>query len=342
MVPCLYLPSLAPRCRNINPSSFALTLTLSLLLTFGSGDEPRHVVVPGWPSLPENHVTGQCVGIGADSQNRVFVFHRSGRVWSQPFPAEPIAADTVSVLDGKTGYLLDSWGSGQFILPHGLTIDSQGNIWLTDVGLHQVFKYSPGGERLLTLGEARVPGTDTSHFNLPTDVAVLPDGSFYISDGYRNTRVVKFTADGRYEFEWGSKGSGPGKFDLPHGITLDATGDVYVCDRSNSRIQVFDARGKFLKQWKGPQIGRPYGIATAPDDHLFLVDGGDPEATPDHQGKVVELNPEGNVIDTFSGPGLSPGRLQLGHDLAVGPDGAVYVAEATGKRVQKFVPVANE
>ena len=327
----------------MNPRPFALTLTLSLLflVTHATGGEPKHVVVPGWPALPENQTPGQCVGIGVDAQNRVFIFHRSGRVWSQPFPADPIAANTISVLDGKTGALLDSWGAGQFILPHGLTIDSQGNVWLTDVGLHQVFKYSPAGEGLLTLGEARVPGADASHFNLPTDVAVLPDGSFYVSDGYRNTRIVKFTADGRHEFEWGAKGSGPGQFDLPHGITLDAAGRVYVCDRSNSRIQVFDPRGKFLKQWKGPQIGRPYGIATAPDGHLFLVDGGDPDEKPDHQGKVVELDFQGTVIDSFSGPGLSPGRLQLGHDLAVGPDGAVYVAEATGKRVQKFIPVAD-
>src|SRR5690606_40201954 len=139
--------------------------------------------------------------------------HRSGRTWSKSFPSGPIAADTVSIIDGNTGALLDSWGAGAFLLPHGLTIDSQGNVWLTDAGLHQVFKYSAEGKKLLTLGEAGVSGSDAGHFNLPTDVAVRPDGSFYVSDGYGNTRVVKFSAEGVYEFEWGSKGDQPGQFD---------------------------------------------------------------------------------------------------------------------------------
>lgn len=319
------------------PLLVAWLLSGAALLSPAEAAEPRHTVVPSWPALPEGHSLGQCVGVGVDARNRVFVFHRSGRTWSQPFPAEPIAAATVSVIDGSTGKLLDAWGAGEFILPHGLSIDGKGNVWLTDVGLHQVFKYSPEGRKLLTLGEARVPGADAGHFDLPTDVAVLPDGSFYVSDGYRNTRVVKFSAQGQYESEWGTKGDGPGQFDLPHGITVDAAGRIYVCDRSNSRIQVFDEAGAFLQQWKGPHVGRPYGIGTGPNGHLYLVDGGDPADKPDRQGKVVELDASGTVIDTFSGPGLSPGRLQLGHDLAIGPDGAVYVAEATGKRVQKFV-----
>lgn len=323
-------------------SPFAALVLAWFLVPFRVGSaEPRYEVVPGWPVLTNPPSLGQCVGVGVDSGNRVFVFHRSGRTWSDPAPAEPIAADTVSVFDGTTGARLDSWGAGRFLLPHGLTIDPRGTVWLTDVGLHQVFQFTPQGGELRVLGEARVPGADRAHFALPTDVAVSPDGSLYISDGYRNTRVVKFDATGRYVSEWGTKGSGPGQFDLPHGLTLDAAGRVCVCDRSNSRIQVFDAGGTFLGQWKGPRIGRPYGIGTAPDGHLFLVDGGDPADPVDQRGKVVKLDPRGTVVATFSGPGLAPGRLQLGHDIAVGPDGAVYVAEATGKRVQKFVPVVE-
>jgi peptidylamidoglycolate lyase len=148
---------------------------------------------------------------------------------------------------------------------------------------------------------------------------------------------VKFAADGRYEFEWGGKGDAPGKFNLPHGIAVDSHGRVIVCDRTNSRLQVFDARGKFLTQWKGAHIGRPYGVAVGTDDHVFSVDGGDPTAEPAERGKVVELDAEGRVLDTFGSPGKGPGQFQLGHDIAVGPDGAVYVAEGSGKRVQKFV-----
>ena len=149
--------------------------------------------------------------------------------------------------------------------------------------------------------------------------------------------MVKFTADGQYEFEWGTKGDAPGQFNLPHGIAVDARGRVFVCDRTNSRIQVFDARGKFVDQWKGPQIGRPYGVAVAANGHVFLIDGGDPAQNESERGKAVELDAEGRVLDTFGAFGKEPGQFQLGHDIAVGPDGSVYVAEGAGKRVQKFV-----
>jgi peptidylamidoglycolate lyase len=308
-----------------------------LLCTTAVFAQPQHEVVPDWPKLPENHVLGLCAGVGVDAQNRVFVFHRSGRKWSNPFPTEPIAKPTVSVIDGATGKLLSSWGENRFIMPHGLTFDHAGNVWLTDVGLHQVFKCTPEGKVLLTLGERAKPGNDHTHFNLPTDVAVLRDGSFYVSDGYKNTRAVKFSADGKFEFEWGAKGKGPGEFHLPHGIAIDTQGRVIVCDRENERLQVFDAKGLFLHEWKGPQVGKPYGIEIGPNGHLFVIDGGSPSLKPELRGKAVELDAEGEVIDTFGSFGKEPGQFQLGHDIAVGPDGAVYVAEGTGARVQKFV-----
>lgn len=179
-----------------------------LLTQAAPAQTPRHEVVPDWPRLPEQHVLGLCAGVGVDAQNRVFVFHRSGRKWSNPFPKEPIAGPTVSIIGADSGRLLACWGERRFIMPHGLSLDPEGNVWLTDVGLHQVFKCTPEGRVLLTLGEAGVPGADKAHFNLPTDVAVLGDGSFYVSDGYKNTRVIKFSAEGRFEFEWGAKGGG--------------------------------------------------------------------------------------------------------------------------------------
>jgi peptidylamidoglycolate lyase len=299
--------------------------------------EPRHELVASWPALPEGHELGLCAGVGVDSHNHVFVFHRCGRAWTNPFPTEPIAEPTVSVIEGQTGKLVSSWGAGTFIMPHGLTVDRDDNVWLTDVGRHQVFKFTHDGRLLLTLGERGQPGADQFHFNLPTDVAVLADSSFYVSDGYKNTRVVKFAADGRYEFEWGRKGAVPGEFNLPHGIAVDAAGRVLVCDRSNSRLQVFDVRGKFLEEWKGPHIGRPYGVSAGPDGHVFVIDGGDPSLAPADRGKAVELDAAGRVVDTFGSYGRAPGQFQTGHDIAVGPDGAVYVAEGAGKRVQKFV-----
>ena len=317
-----------------------LALLLALLTPWAQAADPappRHVVVTNWPALPASHVLGQCTGVGVDSRNRVFVFHRSGRTWTTPFPTEPVAAPTVTVLDAATGKLLSSWGAGEFIMPHGLTLDSADNVWLTDVGRQQVFKYTPEGKLLLTLGERGVAGADATHFNLPTDVAVLKDGSFYVSDGYRNTRVVKFTAEGRYDFEWGGKGAGPGQFNLPHGVAVDPAGRVIVCDRSNSRLQVFDPKGKFVAEWKSPQIGRPYGVSVGPEGHIYAIDGGDAPLKQPDRSKAVELDAEGRVVDRFGGYGTGPGQFQLGHDIAVGPDGAVYVADASGHRVQKFV-----
>lgn len=317
-------------------ASFVVFVFLALGVRLPAADS-RYEVVPGWPALPADHGLGLCAGVGVDSHQRVFVFHRCGRQWSTPFPTEPIAAATVTIIDGPTGKLLGSWGENQFIMPHGLTIDHEDNVWLTDVALHQVFKFTSDGKLLLTLGERGVPGSDQAHFNLPTDVAVLRDGSFYVSDGYRNTRVLKFGADGRFEFEWGAKGNAPGQFNLPHGIAVDARGRVYVCDRSNSRLQIFDAKGAFVGEWKGPHIGRPYGVEIGPEGHVFIIDGGEPSVKQAERGKAVELDSEGKVVDTFGSYGAEPGQFRLGHDIAVGSDGAVYVAEGTGQRVQKFV-----
>jgi len=316
----------------------SLLLVIQILTGFTLlATDSHHEVVTDWPKLPEAHVLGLCAGVGVDAQNRVFVFHRSGRKWSNPFPTEPIEAPTVSVIDGTSGKLLSSWGANMFIMPHGLTVDHESNLWLTDVGLHQIFKFTPEGRLLLTLGERGKPGNDHSHFNLPTDVAVLRDGSFYVGDGYKNTRVMKFTTDGKFEFEWGTKGKGNGQFNLPHGIAIDAQGRVIVCDRENERLQVFDAKGGFLHEWKGPQIGKPYGVEISINGHIFIIDGGSPSLKPAERGKAVELDSHGQVLDTFGSFGKEPGQFQLGHDIAIDPDGAVYVAEGTGARVQKFV-----
>ena len=293
-------------------------------------------VVHGWPQLPDGRVLGQATGVDLDSRGNVFVFHRAGRMWSED-PALPLIAEpTVEVFDGGSGRHLRSWGANLFAMPHGLTIDHQDNLWVTDVLLHQVFKFSPSGELLLTLGRARVAGADRAHFNLPTDVAVLPDGSFYVSDGYENTRVLKFSATGEYEFEWGSKGSAPGEFDLPHAIDVDAAGRVYVADRSNARVQVFDPAGKFLAQWRNPELGRPYSIAVR-GNRAVIVDGGDqPERGLDRSGGA-EVNLDGRVLARFGRFGNYDGQFRLAHDVAIAPDGSVFVVDAWGQRVQKFV-----
>jgi len=298
----------------------------------------RYDVVHGWPELPPGEILGQATGVDVDSKGNVWVFHRAGREWSEPFPIEPIGRPTVWVFDGRSGRLLTSWGANTFIMPHGPTIDRDDNVWLTDVGRHQVFKFAPDGRQLLALGEARVPGDDARHFNLPTDVAVAEDGSFFVSDGYGNSRVLHFAADGTLIKTWGTKGTGPGEFDLPHGIAIDDRGRVLVADRSNARVQVFEQSGRFLDQWQGAELGRPYAATPGQKNRVFIADGGDqPEAPPDRAGVAV-VDADGQLLARFGRFGNYDGQFRLAHDIAVAKDGAVYVVDAWGQRVQKFVP----
>src|SRR5580698_5097735 len=254
------------------------------------GGYPNYHVVHGWPVLPEGEVLGSVSGIGVDSHGSVFVFHRAGRSWpeSDVLDLTPIARPTIDVFDGHSGALLGRWGANRFAMPHGLSIDGHDNVWLTDVALQQVFKFSHEGELLLTLGERGVAGDDERHFNRPTAVAAAPDGSFYVSDGYRNTRVMKFSAAGKFLFQWGTKGSAPGQFNLPHGVALDSAGHIYVADRGNERIQVFDSAGHYLTEWAGKQFGRPYALALDRRGQVYVADGGDqPEGPPDRSAWVL-------------------------------------------------------
>jgi DNA-binding beta-propeller fold protein YncE len=222
-------------------------------------------------------------------------------------------------------------------MPHGLSVDRNDNVWLTDVALHQVFEFSHDGKPVLTIGERAIAGNDAKHFNRPTEVAVAADGSFYVSDGYRNTRVMKFSPAGAFLFQWGTKGTGPGQFDLPHGVAVDHAGFVYVSDRSNARVQIFDPTGKYIREWKSTVIGRPYDVAIAPDDTAVIVDGGDqPEAPPDRSAFVV-VRRDGSVVERFGRWGNYDGQFEMAHCVAVGKDGSVYVGDITGGRVQKFV-----
>jgi len=286
--------------------------------------DPAYQVVHGWPLLPDGFAFGHVSGVGVDSHNHVWVFHRGDR---------PILC-----FDGPSGKILASFGDGMFTTAHGLTLDRQDNIWITDTGSHIVQKFSHKGELLLTLGAKGVPGLDPFHFNRPTDVAIGPDGAVYVSDGYGNNRVVKFDASGAYLTEWGSRGDKPGEFDLPHGIAADARGRIYVADRSNARVQVFESNGKFIAQWKSPQLGRPWGL-TARDGSIFVVDGGDMKPKPPDRGRVSRADPDGKILDQFGSFGSYDGQFYWAHDVAAGADGAVYVADVhLGMRIQKFLP----
>lgn len=294
-------------------------------------------VVHGWPSLPEGHILGQATGVAVDTHNHVLVFHRAGREWREPFPNELIESPTIMMFDGDSGALLAEWGEDLFVMPHGLAVDEQNNIWVTDVGRHQVFKFTHDGSLLLTVGTAMLAGADSSHFNRPTDVAVSPSGKFYVSDGYTNTRVVKFSSTGQFEFQWGTRGSGPGQFDLPHGIALDDEGRVFVADRGNARVQVFNAQGRFLSEWKSKALGTPYAVAIGANARVYVIDGGDQPKEPPDRSRALRLKMNGTIEAIFGQFGNYDGQFRLDHDIEVGNDDAVYVVDAWGMRVQKFV-----
>jgi peptidylamidoglycolate lyase len=341
---------------NVRREAIALVIACALLCAAACSPPPTRVspkvqgvtatasfggyrVVHGWPRVPEGEILGWVVsGVGVDSRGDVFVLHRAGRDWpaSDLLDLRPILRPTVLVFDSGTGELRSAWGASIFAMPHGLTLDYNNNVWITDVALQQVFKFSHEGRLLLTIGERGVAGKDAAHFDRPTKVAVAPNGAFYVSDGYRNSRVVKFAPDGRFVLEWGSKGSGPGQFDLPHGIALDARGRVYVADRTNARVQIFDGDGRYISEWKGEAFGRPFDIAVAPDGTAFVADGGDMPANPPDRSGVVVVR-EGIVTERFGRFGVYDGELYRAHDLAASKDGVVYVGDANG-RVQKFVP----
>jgi peptidylamidoglycolate lyase len=295
-------------------------------------------VVHGWPALAEGYVLGQVSGVALDAHGDVLVFHRADHPWLAAPDTVLITQPTILRLDAATGVIKEALGAGLFIVPHGLRVDAKGHLWVTDVGLQQVFELDATGKILRSFGTAGVAGTDATHFDQPTDVAVAPDGTLYISDGYGNSRVVELSASGAFVKEWGTFGTGPGQFDTPHSIALDDAGRVYVADRGNARIQRFDRDGKFLDEWHGQELGRPWAVTVAADGSVFVVDGGDQNPTPPDHSRLLRLDQSGKVLESWGSFGNYDGQLYWGHALAVSPGGDVFVGDVHyGMRVQKFV-----
>jgi peptidylamidoglycolate lyase len=299
--------------------------------------DKRYELVQGWPHLQKGYVLSQVTGVGVDSNQNIFLFHRAGRAWREPFPDSVISSNTVLMLDRHTGEVLNSWGAGYFIMPHGLTVDKDNNIWVTDVALQQVFKFTHNGKLLMKLGEEKVADNDASHFNRPTDVAVAADGSFYVSDGYRNSRVVKFSAAGQYLSEWGKKGSKPGEFNIPHAIDLDDKGNVYVADRENNRVQEFDATGKFLMQWRDASVDKLYSVTIdKTKQQLFAVDYQVALFLFVKGSNIIQFDGSGHVLHQFGRAGFYDGPKCRYHDIAMDNEGSIYVGDILNNRIQKF------
>ncbi|XP_010830272.1 PREDICTED: peptidyl-glycine alpha-amidating monooxygenase isoform X4 [Bison bison bison] len=303
-----------------------------------------------WPGV--YLLPGQVSGVALDPQNNLVIFHRGDHVWDgnsfdskfvyQQRGLGPIEEDTILVIDPNNAAVLQSSGKNLFYLPHGLSIDKDGNYWVTDVALHQVFKLDPKSKEgpLLTLGRSMQPGSDQNHFCQPTDVAVDPDtGTIYVSDGYCNSRLVQFSPSGKFITQWGEaspeSSPKPGQFRVPHSLALvPPLGQLCVADRENGRIQCFKTDTKeFVREIKHPSFGRNVFAISYIPGLLFAVNGKpyfeDQEPV---QGFVMNFS-SGEIIDVFK-----PVRkhFDMPHDIAASEDGTVYVGDAHTNTVWKF------
>ncbi|PKB72104.1 MAG: hypothetical protein BZY87_01850 [SAR202 cluster bacterium Io17-Chloro-G6] len=280
--------------------------------------------VESWEKLPEGWVLGQ-TAIVTDSQDRVYLFNRG---------EHPLI-----VLD-RDGNFLNSWGEGQLPDSHGMFIDGDDNLYMPVKNSHVVLKYRPDGNLLMTLGEWDKPSdtgwsgnvSETAKqaagpFNRPSDVALDAAGDLYISDGYGNSRVHKFSADGKLLFSWGEPGkTGPGEFHVPHGVWVHTDGRVFVADRENNRIQIFDADGKYLDQWTG--LARPCDIYIDQDNVLYV---------PELDGFMSVLSIDGDIIGTWGSP-LDAGWGNGAHAIWVDSHGDLYVNQnVEGHRLVKYL-----
>ncbi len=303
----------------------ALALASALLLAACYGLPPKEDLrqIPArsdWAQWPAGDV-GEVSAVDADSHGHVFVLHRPGRDWVEPFSNEPIAAPVVAMFD-VSGRLLSQWGAGQTAMPHGLSVAPDDSVWITDAQREQLLHFGHDGDLLETRGERGVTGADATHFGRPTDVAVSSQ-ALYVADGYLNHRIVRFA---RTVTQWGERYGTDAGLHVPHSVAVSG-GRVIVADREYSRIKVYDQTGRILRILPTP--GHPYAAKPLPDGRLVSVEGRD------------GIGREGAVLRFWSGEGEQLAALDVApasgttraHDLAIGSDGTIYIADVAGNRI---------
>jgi len=297
-----------------HPLFVAVLLAVTVAST-AFAEQPAYRLVENFLQFPPDLKLGAVSGVAINQQGQIAIVHRDRK---------PI------IIFAPNGQFLRTFGDEQLVSAHGLRWNAEGDLWVTDSKNHTVIKYRVDGKPLLILGERGKPGEDETHFNRPTDVAVGRDDAFFVSDGYGNNRVVKFSKDGKFIRSWGAaKGKAPGQFNLPHGLQIDARGLLHVADRENDRIQVFDQDGKFIRSYGG---FAPFGMSVAPDQTLYIADG--------RAHKAYHMTLEGKILAEWGVKGSAPGAFfNLPHGIAADKAGNVYVTEITGMRVQKFARV---
>lgn len=290
----------------------------------------------GWAKLPRGRAWGAAVGVDiARDGKSVWVFDRCAT-------ADDCSGSNLAPIQkfDASGRLVTSFGAGMFNYPHGLFLDRDDNVWVSDGRAknargHTVMKFSPDGKLLMTLGKPGVAGDGPDTFNGPSDVLIAPNGDIFVADGHggeTNARIVKLSKDGRFIKAWGKQGSAPGEFGAPHGLAMDAAGRLFVADRPNSRIQIFDQDGKFLAQWR--QFGRPSGVFIDKRDILYVADSQSNETTnPGYtQGIRVGSVKDGKVTAFI--PWSETGTLE---GVAADDEGNVYGGFTNTLNFRRFV-----
>jgi streptogramin lyase len=291
---------------------------------------PFPVAVENWEKLPSDRPWGGAPAISIYPAGHVWVFERCGGNTCAGRNENPVLEFDAS------GRLLTSFGAGMFVFPHGIFVDKDNNVWVADADGkdgkgHTVVKFSPGGKVLLTLGKPGVAGDGPDTFNRPTGVAVSSSGDIFVSDGHggdSNARIVRFSKDGKFITAWGKKGKGPGEFNTLHGIALDSKGRVFVVDRGNNRLQIFDQNGTFLDQWT--QFSNPSGIFIDSNDVIYVADDTSNAKTRPEWPRAIRI---GSAKDG-SVTALIPETEA--EDVVADAQGNVYAAEVTRKMIKKF------
>jgi sugar lactone lactonase YvrE len=310
--------------------------------------------IENWGQLPDGRRWGSTSAVAIDPDGvSIWVGERCGEVrppnqidQSQPFACAGSKLDPILKFDAS-GKLLTSFGAGLLLFPHGLHVDREGNVWVTD-GLgrggmgHQVFKFSPDGKLLMTLGKPGTPGSGPDEFNAPSAVVTAPNGDIFVADGHggnTNARIVKFDKTGQFIKTWGKKGAGPGELDVPHAIAMDSQGRLFVGDRQNNRIQIFDQDGKFLDQWT--QFSRPSGIYIDRQDNIYVADSESESVSKNHDGwkRGIRIGSarDGSVTAFIPDPVEKSNTTSAAEGVAADAAGNIYGAEVGPKRMMKYV-----
>lgn len=307
----------------------ALSLGVALAPRVEAVSTESHVADMTWPSLSSDLYPEPCqmTGVAVAADGTILVLNHGENPIEplKPFRREIIKKPAVLVLDPKSGKILRSWGANLLMRPHQISVDAEGHVWIVDSGLKKVFKFDAKGTPLLEVGGEEI------NFTLPTDVAVLSDGSFIVTDGATNKRGVKFSAEGESLGDWGLKGEGPVILHTPHSITVDTEDRVYVADRERRWVQVLSAAGEVLATWK--KVGSPLTIRYHKDS-IYLLSN-----MSGTRGIVRRFNLAGELQESFRTRGL--GKIQeyeWPHGLAVSDGGnAIYVGFVlTARRVQRY------